>query len=190
MPNDATGPLSPPLSHRVEEVRGTFPSDDALQRVLLDLRNANFDRQNMSLPDLTLDPSRRTPEQGADDPNDEQDERQTRTLATGMAAAAAGMAAAGIAVATGGAALPVVGAAVAGMIGGAAVAEGASLLSDASGHESREQAAREGRLVLSLRELDEGRQRLAMEIMTGAGATRVEPVVLDDDSVSAAGWTG
>lgn len=190
MPSDTPTSPYPPLGGNVEEVRGTFPSDEALQKALLDLRNANFDRQNLSLPDLTLRSSEQTPEQGADNPSDEQDNRQLRTMGTGMAAAAVGMAAAGVAVATGGAALPVVGAAVAGMVGGGAVAGGASLLSDAAQHESREQAAREGRLVLSVRELDEERQQLAMQIMQDAGATQVEPVVHTDGSVSSAGWTG
>lgn len=190
MPSDTPTSPYPPLGGKIEEVRGTFPNDDALQRALLDLRNANFDRQNLSLPDLSLSPGEQTPEQGADNPNDEQDNRQMRTMGTGMAAAAAGMAAAGIAVATGGAALPVLGAAVAGMVGGGAIAQGTSFLNDAAQHETREQAAREGRLVLSVRELDDERQQLAMQIMQTAGATKVEPVVNTDASVSSAGWTG
>lgn len=190
MPSDSPTNPYPPLGDNIEEVRGTFPSDAALQQALMELRNANFDRQNLSLPDMSLHPGQQTPEQGADNPNDDQDNRQMRTMGAGMAAAAAGIAAAGIAVATGGAALPVVGAAIAGMVGGGALAEGTSFLTDAAQSESREQAAREGRLVLSVRELDQERQQLAMEIMARTGATHVEPIVHNDGSFSSAGWTG
>ena len=182
---------SPALPGSIAEVHGIFPSDATMQEAIAELARASFDRGDLSLPDLSMPASQATPELGAANPDTEIDNRQTRTMHAGMAASGLGMLTAGVVVATGGAALPAVVAAVAGMVGGGALAEAASVASDQVVHENREVAAREDRLVLAVRTPDEDAQRRATEIMQRAGATQVQLVVRQGGGgISSAGWTG
>ena len=167
----------PPLTEAVQEVRGAFPSDQAMQDAISRLSMAGFDRAEISLPDADPAPTRATPEQSAENPETEDDSRQSRTLHTSMAASVGAMAAAGAVIATGGAALPAVAAAVAGGLGLGAAAEGLSKASDKVQHDMREEAAARGELLLSVHLRDPARQGIAEQAMREAGASRIEGIV-------------
>ncbi len=167
----------PPLTETVQEVRGVFPSDQAIQDAISRLSMAGFDRAEISLPDANPAPAQATPEQSAGNPETEDDSRQSRTLHTSLAGSVGALAAAGAVVASGGALLPVVGAAIAGGLGLGAAAEGLSKVSDTLQHETREEAAARGELLLSVHLRDPARQGVAEQAMREAGASRVEGVV-------------
>ncbi len=178
-----SGPASTPdkagpaMTETVQEVRGAFPSDQAVQDAISRLTMAGFDRAEISLPDADPAPMRATPEQSAENPEAEDDSQQSRTLHTSMAASVGALAAAGAVVATGGLAIPAVAAAIAGGVGLGAVAEGLSRASDKVQHDTREDAAARGELLLSVHLRDPARQSVAEQAMREAGASRVEGVV-------------
>ncbi len=182
------GKAGPEVSAAVEEVRGIFPSNSALQDAVSRLGVAGFDRADISIPGVAPLTQEATPEQGAENPNTEEDSQQTRTLHSSMAGAVGALAAAGAVIATGGAAAPAVAAAVAGGVGLGAAAEGATKVADTMQHQQREEAAARGELVLSVRLRQPDRRDAAEAAMREAGATRVEGVVRT--GVSASGWTG
>ncbi len=164
----------PSLTEAVDEVRGIFPSDSALQDAISRLSMAGFDRADISIPDAApTSAAAATPDQGAENPNTEDDSRQARTLHTSMAASVGAMAAAGVVIATGGAALPAVVAAVAGGAGLGAITQGVTGAADAVQHGTREEAASRGELVLSVRLRDPAQRSAAENAMGQAGATRV-----------------
>ena len=167
----------PALTETVQEVRGTFPSDQAIQDAISRLEMAGFDRAAISLPDADPLPAQATPEQGAENPEAEDDSRQSRTLHTSMAASVGALAAAGAVVATGGLALPAVAAAIAGGVGLGAAAEGISKASDKLQHDTREEAAARGELLLSVHLRDPAKQGIAEQAMREAGASQVEGIV-------------
>jgi hypothetical protein len=171
---DKSGPT---LTETVQEVRGVFPSDQAVQDAISRLQMAGFDRAAISLPNAAPAPLEATPEQGAENPETEDDSQQSRTLHTSMAATVGALAGAGAVVATGGLALPAVAAAIAGGVGLGAVAGGLSKASDKVQHETREEAAARGELLLSVHLRDSGRQAVAEQAMREAGASRIEGVV-------------
>ena len=176
MSGTQTDPASPGpgLPEAVDEVRGLFPSDSALQDAISRLSMAGFDRADISIPDAAPTTTAAvTPDQGAENPNTEDDSRQARTLHTSMAASVGAMAAAGVVIATGGAALPAVAAAVAGGAGLGAVTQGITGATDAAQHGSREQAASRGELALSVRLTSPAKRTAAEEAMRQAGATQV-----------------
>jgi hypothetical protein len=179
------GNTGPQLGGEVEEVQAVFPSDSSLQDAIARLGMAGFDRSDISIPGTQ---SATTPEQGADNPNTEEDTRQERTLHTSLAGSAGAMAAAGAVVATGGAALPAVAAAAAGGVGLGAAAHGLSNAAKSAEHSEREAAAQSGELVLSVRLRQPDEQAKAEQAMRDAGATKVQAVVRS--GVSSAGWTG
>jgi hypothetical protein len=74
-------------------------------------------------------------------------------------------------------ALPAVAAAIAGGVGLGAVAGGLSKASDRMQHETREEAAARGELLLSVHLRDPARQAVAEQAMREAGASRIEGVV-------------
>jgi hypothetical protein len=166
----------PPLAPTVQEVRGFFTSDAALQDAIGRLTLAGFDRAELSLP-APVAANEATPEQGAGDPHTENDDRQMRTLHASMAGTGAALLAAGVVAATGGAAAPAVAAAAAAGLAAGGIAHMASRGADAVQHEQREDAAAHGELVLAARVTDNIRRGEAETAMRAAGATRVVSVV-------------
>jgi hypothetical protein len=178
------------VSKTIEEVQGIFPSDAALQDAISRLTLAGVDRADLSLPQTRPATADATPEGGAADPNTDVDNRQMRTMHASMAGSIGALAAAGVAVASGGTLVPVIAAAAVAGVGAGLVTEAGSHASDAAQSEERDQAAREGRLVLSVRTDGSARQEELAAIMRAAGASRVEPVRRVDNAISSAGWTG
>lgn len=166
----------PRLTEAVEEVHGAFPSDSALQDAISRLSMAGFDRAEISVPDSSPAPMRATPEQSAENPNTEDDSRQSRTLHTSLAGSVGALAAAGAVIGTGGAALPAVAAAVAGGVALGAAAQGLTSAADQAQHAEREEAARKGELLLSVHLRDPSRRGLAEQAMREAGASRIDVV--------------
>lgn len=166
----------PALANEVDEVWGFFRGEPALQEAMARLGQAGFDRAEMSLPDPTLDPAHRTPEQGAANPDTTEDNQQMRTLHASMAGSAGALLAAGVVVATGGAAIPAVAAAAAAGVGAGALAHGAERAADSAQAHEREQAAAEGRLVLAVRINDPSRLEPAVAAMRAAGAADVKEI--------------
>lgn len=166
----------PSLGETVQEVRGCFPHDAAIQDAISRLSMAGFDRSEISVPDADPTPLHATPEQSAENPNTEDDSRQARTLHASMAGSIGAMAAAGAVIATGGAALPAVAAAVAGGLGLGAATEGVSRAADKVQHDTREEAAARGELLLSVHLRDPARRGVAEQAMREAGASRIDAV--------------
>ena len=167
----------PALSDAVDEVRGVFASDAALQDAIARLTQVGFDRADLSLPD-PLAPA--TPEQGAANPNTDTDDRQMRTMHASMAGSVGALAAAGVVIATGGAALPAVAAAAAAGLGAGALAHGAERAVDSSQHAAREQAAARGALMLAVRVTNAAKRGDAEAAMRTAGAERIDAVQRTD----------
>ncbi len=184
----------PVIAAEVHEVQAVFASDAALQDAIGRLREAGFDHADLSLPHAHPASQQATPEQGADDPVTEDDRQQVRTLGTSMAGTVGAFAAAAATVATGAAAAVVIGAAAAAGVGAAALAHSAGDAADSAQHEERDDAARRGELVLSVRTTDAERRSRAETVLRAAGATRVEPVdrtTADVTSgIDSASWTG
>ncbi len=176
MPSDHTNQSSPTLNESIQEVQGIFPSDAALQDAVGRLTRSGFDRAAISLPAANPEASDATPTAGAQDPNTEDDTRQSRTLQSSMAATVAAMAGAGVTVATGGAALVAAAAAAGlGIAAGGAVSAAHSAM-DASQSQGRDDAAAAGQLVLSVSANDPDAVMKATMAMQAAGATRVSTV--------------
>jgi hypothetical protein len=180
----------PVVSSEILEVQGIFPSDAALQDAIQRLELAGFDHADFSLP-LTEPPARQaTPEAGAENPHLDEDNRQIRTLHASGVGSAAALAAAGAVIGTGGAVAPAVAAAIAAGAGGALLTETGSHIADAQQHDTREELARQGRLVLAVRAPDAAKQAEAVKIMQASGATRAEAVRRVDNAVDSTAWTG
>ena len=176
MPSDQTHLSSPTLSEAIQEVQGIFPSNAALQDAVGRLTRSGFDRAAISLPDASPDADDATPSAGAQNPDTEDDTRQSRTLQSSMAATAAGMVGAGVTIATGGAALVAVAAAAGlGIAAGGAVSAAHSAMDDNQGRE-RDAAAAAGQLVLSATANDPDAVMKATMAMQAAGATQVRTV--------------
>lgn len=184
---------SPALNESVQEVQAAFPNDAALEDAMGRLGLAGYDRSDFSLPH-DREGGGGTPSNSADNPTDETDKRQLKTMGTSMAAYAGAAALAGATIATGGAAgVAAAGAAAAAAgAGGAAAASGAAV--DRAGVKDRDQKGAEGRLILAVRTRDENQVRQVTEIVQAAGATNVKPVTRTDEAmtagVSSASWTG
>ncbi len=161
MPDDAS--KGPSLPRTINEVRGVFPSDEALQAGLAKLTLLGFDRAELSVP--AAKPAQATPEQGAQAPNTDVDQRQVRTLGSSAAAAAGAMAGAAVVVATGGAA---------GLAVAAAAAAGAA--SGGATYAAREAAAASGELMLAALIRNPKQGAKAEAAMREAGATHVRTV--------------
>jgi hypothetical protein len=166
----------PVINNTIQEVQGIFPSDAALQDAIGRLTRAGFDRAALSLPSANPAPGEATPSAGAENPNTEDDARQSRILHTSMAASVGAMVGAGVTVATGGAAL----AAAAAAVGLSALAGGgvsaAHMAVDAAQAQSRTDSAAIGQLVLSAAAPDEESVQQARAAMQEAGASRIEAV--------------
>ncbi|MBV9813977.1 MAG: hypothetical protein JO326_14610 [Acetobacteraceae bacterium] len=166
----------PVLPADTDEIWGTFRSDSTLQDAMARLAQAGFDRADMSLPDVTADPAHRTPEQGAAEPQTEEDNQQLRTLHASMAGSVGAMLAAGVVIATGGAALPAVAVAAAAGLGAGTLAHGAESSANASQGEARATAAAAGQLILAVRVSDPSRRDAAVAAMRDAGAAETHAV--------------
>jgi len=166
----------PVITDSIQEVQGIFASDAALQDAIGRLTRAGFDRAALSLPMASPAPAQATPAAGAENPNTEDDTRQSRTLHSSMAASVGAMVGAGVTVATGGAAAVAVAAALGlGAAAGGAVAD-AHGVADAVQTRGRNEAAGRGELVLSAAAHDAARVHTARALMREAGALRVEAV--------------
>jgi hypothetical protein len=181
MPSEQTA--SPTINDRIQEVQGIFPSDAALQDAIGRLTRAGFDRAAISLPAANPAAAEATPAAGAENPNTEDDVRQSRTLHSSMAASVGAMAGAGVVVATGGAAL-LAGAAALGLGAAAGGAmEAIHGTADRLQSEGREQAAAAGELVLAAAAHDPDAVLKATDAMQQAGATRIETVTREGGAI-------
>jgi len=170
MSASTTGKEGPAITSVIHEVRGVFSTEAALQEAISRLTHAGFDRADLSRPKAGLSAHENTPEQGADDPNTDQDSQQLRTLETSMAGSVGALAAAGIVVATGGAALPALAAAAA---AGLLVGGGTSLAVNAAaqpGLDERAVEAANGELVLAIRAPTSADRERAEAVLAEAGA--------------------
>jgi hypothetical protein len=136
-----TAKPGPALAEVVQEVRGIFPNDTALQDAVSRLTHAGFDRADISVPDPAAPPGVATPEQGAKNPHTEDDDRQLRTVHTSLAGSAAALLAAGAVIGTGGAAAPAVAAAAAAGLAAGGIAHALTREADKAEHEEQALAA-------------------------------------------------
>jgi hypothetical protein len=164
------------ISDTIEEVQGIFPHDAALQDAIGRLTRLGFDRAALSLPAASPRAAMATPDQGAENPDTEDDARQLRTLGSSTAAVVGAAIGAGLTVATGGAALPAFAAAAGlGLAAGGGVFAASSAASNAQ-HDERADAALRGELVLAVNLRDTAEAAKAEAAMREAGATRVASV--------------
>jgi hypothetical protein len=167
---------SPTINDAIQEVQGVFPNDAALQDAIGRLTRLGFDRAALSLPAANPLAHDATPAMGAENPNTEDDVRQSRTLHSSMAASVGAMAGAAVTVATGGAALAAAAIALgAGAAAGGAM-EAAHGVADAAQRESRSRAAAAGELVLAATAHDAEAVMKATDAMQLAGALRIATV--------------
>jgi len=158
------------------EVQATFATAEQMQDAVTRLSMSGFDRADMSLPSPGLLEGKETPESGTKPAYDEADARQGRMVGASTAGSAAALAAAGITIATGGAALPAVAAAVlAGGAAGGAVFAGHHA-GDVVEQADRDNRARTGHLVLSVRTPTEAKRSEAEQALRAAGATNIETI--------------
>jgi len=163
----------PAIGDGVHEVRGVFPTDAALQDAIGRLTRAGFDRADLSLPDAGATRATTTPEQGAADPDTDEDTGQIRNLQTSMAGGTGALVAAGIVVATGGAAIPALAAAAVAGLGVGGLVAAANTAGVHAQHTARQEAASRGELVLSVRISDAAGPAVAEAEMRAAGASDV-----------------
>lgn len=164
----------PGLTDMIEEMRGLFASNQALEDAISRLAMAGIDRADISLPASHPAPERSTPEQSAGNPNTADDQRQSRTLHTSLAGSIGGLAAAALVIGGGGATIAALAAATAGAVGAGAVANGLSTASGGAEHRARETAARRGELLLSVHLRAPEQAAMARQALQEAGASRVE----------------
>lgn len=181
----------PSMEDSVQEVQGSFPTDAALQEALGQLALAGYDRSDFSLPEENAGS---TPNEGAENPVDDIDKAQVRTLGSSMAGYAGAAAVAGATLATGGAAGVAVAAAAAVGIGSGAAANAAGRAAANASADDRDARGAAGTLVLAVRTRSPDEVSEATTILQQAGATDVRPVSRAADmrtkGVSAASWTG
>jgi hypothetical protein len=175
MPSDLPKP-GPVIIETIDEVQGIFPSDAALQDAIGRLTRAGFDRAALSLPVASPSVADATPNEGAANPDTEDDMRQLRTLGSSTAGILGAAIGAGLTVASGGAALPAFAAAAGlGLVTGGGVFAVSSAASDAQA-ETRNEAAASGELVLAVNLRAPEDAAKAEAAMRQAGATRVQQV--------------
>jgi hypothetical protein len=100
MAERATATLGPPITGTVEEVRGRFASEAAMERAIANLRATGFDHADLSIASV-VPKEKDTPEGGAAPVTTEDDARQMRALHGGMAGAIGAMVAGGVVAASG-----------------------------------------------------------------------------------------
>jgi len=184
----------PALAASVAEVQGAFPNDETMQDALSQLTLAGYDRADFSLPDEQQAQAANTPTEGAENPTDDTDKAQLRTLGTSMAGYAGAVAAAGAILATGGAAALAIGGAAAIGAGTAAAANATGQAADQAGVDKRNQRGEAGTLILAVRTTTQAQADQVIGIMQQAGATKATPINRSEGNltagVSAASWTG
>ena len=184
---------SPALKQTIQEVQGRFPDDATMQDALGRLTIAGYDRADFSLPE-EQEGTTPTPNESAENPVDDIDKAQMRTMGTSMAGYAGAVAVAGATLATGGAALLAV-------AGAAAVGAGAGIAANAAGNavdqanvEDRNARGAAGTLILAVRARSPEKAAEIETLMRQAGATEVSAVTRGSEmltaGVSAASWTG
>ena len=187
-----TSKQGPTLKNTVSEVQGHFPSDAALQDAIGRLTLAGYDRADFSLP--VDQPAAPTPNESAENPVDDIDKAQMRTMGTGMAGFAGAAAVAGATLATGGAAAVAAAAAAAVGIGSGLAANAAGRAADNASTEKRDDRAAQGTLILAVRTTTPDEVAEVTQILGQAGATGITEVNRGADmltsGVSAASWTG
>ena len=192
--SDATQNNAPALEQTVEEVQGHFPSDTTLQDALAQLSLNGYDRADFSLPKDQASRPTQTPNEGADNPVDEIDKTQLRTMGTSMAGYAGAVAAAGATLATGGAAGLAIAAAAAVGAGSALTANAVGNVADKANADDRNARGQAGTLILAVRITRPDQVTQVSAILKAAGATTVMPVSRGGDmltsGVSAASGTG
>lgn len=166
----------PQFGDTVREVDGIFSSDAALQEAITRLELAGFDRADLSLPHAAGASQPDSPDQGADDPDTEEDFSQRRTLEASLSGAVAAMAASLGMAATGAAVAPALATALAAGLGITALAEAVMRVGARSRHAHREMDAAHGDLVLTVHLSDPARLEVADRAMLTAGGMRVESV--------------
>ena len=184
----------PALQDTVHEVQGHFPGDAAMQDALARLALAGYDRADFSLPEDRRGMSPATPDEGAENPTDEIDQAQVRTMGTSMAGYAGAVAVAGAMIATGGAAALAAAAAAAVGAGAAVAANAAGQAADRLSVDERDQQGAAGTLILAVRTRSAAQAQEVMGLMRETGATSAEPVTRSSEAltagVSSASWTG
>ena len=182
----------PTMATSVSEVQGTFPTDAAMQDALSGLTLVGYDRADFSLPEDR--PAVATPTEGAENPTDDIDKAQLRTMGTSMAGYAGAVAVAGAVIATGGAAALALGGAALVGAGTAAAANAGGQAADQAGVDDRNRRGAEGTLVLAVRATSAAQAEQIMGIMQQSGASKVTPIERGSQSmtagVSSASWTG
>lgn len=187
------GKVGPALKDTVQEVQGYFPNDAALQDALGRLTLAGYDRADFSLPEEQ--PERQAmPDSGAENPTDDIDKAQVRTMSTGMMGFAGAAAAAGVTIATGGAAALAAGVAAAAAAGAGAATSAVSHAADQAAVDERNRRGAAGTLILAVRTRTPEAVQQVSALLREAGAGRVEAVTRTDEvltrGVSSAAWTG
>lgn len=184
----------PALATSVAEVQGVFPNDDTMQDALSQLTLVGYDRADFSLPEEQQASTANTPTEGAENPTDDTDKAQLRTLGTSMAGYAGAVAVAGAVIATGGAAALAVGGAAAVGLGTAAAANATGQAADQAAVDERNRRGAAGTLILAVRTTTQAQADQVIGIMQKAGATKATPINRGEDAltagVSAASWTG
>ncbi|WP_428375800.1 hypothetical protein [Lichenicoccus sp.] len=167
----------PIMSDAIREVQGIMPDEGTLQQATQALLTAGFDRHDLSLPAPRPSPQDTTPEQGAENPTDEHDARQARTLANSTVGVAGALMGGLVAsVATGGAAIPAAAAAVAAGLSAGGLSQ-ATFQGAANVREQRHDAqGARGELVLAALARDPEHEALATRVLSEAGALWVETV--------------
>lgn len=183
----------PALKETVQEVQGHFPTDAAMQDALGRLTLAGYDRADFSLPDEQDDPLA-TPNEGAENPVDNIDKAQMRTMGTSMAGFAGAAAVAGATIATGGAAAVAAVAAVAVGAGTGLAANATGRAVDQANVDERNERGAAGRLILAVRARSPEKATEISTLMKQAGATEVSSISRGEDmltaGISSASWTG
>ena len=184
----------PTLEQTVDEVQGHFPNSAALEDAIGQLTLTGFDRADFSLPEDQSARPVQTPDGGAENPIDEIDKSQLRTMGTSMAGYAGAIAAAGATLATGGAAALALAAAAAVGAGSALTANAIGTAANHANTDDRDARGRAGTLILAVRVTRPDQVAAVSAIMTQAGAIAVAPVSRGGDmltkGISAASWTG
>ena len=187
------GKVGPALQDTVQEVQGYFPNDAALQDALGRLTLAGYDRADFSLPD-EHPATQATPETGAENPSDDIDRAQIRTMNTGMLGFAGAAAAAGVTVATGGAAALAAAAGVAAAVGAGAATHAVNHAADQASVDDRNRRGAAGTLILAVRTRSPESVQQVTGLLRESGASRVEAVTRTDEAltrgISSAAWTG
>ncbi len=154
---------------RAWELLARFRSTEALDRAIVALEAAGFERSDLGLPDVSPAPENATPDASSKPADTGVEARQSRVFHASTGGSFAAMMGATAVAATGGVAAAVAGAAIG---TGAVVAGIASLLSSGLSHaeqETRERKAREGTLILAALAKSDGRRDRAVAVLQEAG---------------------